>query len=92
MLMQIIRGPKDESEAMHIAVTGTRAERIQLAIRAGLALAMNPNDTQQVFYLATAVDRTKLPLLAARLEADASGRKLQIHSEERMRALWSHRG
>lgn len=76
MLMQILRGPKDESEAMHLAVTGTRPERIALAIRAGVALALNPSDTQQVFYLATAVDRKALPQAAARLEADPSGREL----------------
>ncbi|MET0386211.1 MAG: Coq4 family protein [Polyangiales bacterium] len=74
--MQILRGPKDEAEAMHMAMTGTRSQRIQLAIRAGLALAVNPHDTQQVFYLATAVDRRKLPVLAARLEADEGGQAL----------------
>jgi ubiquinone biosynthesis protein Coq4 len=76
MLKQILRKPRDESEAMHRAVTGTRTERIALAIRAGVALALNPNDTQQVFYLASAVDRRKLPQLAARLEADANGHEL----------------
>lgn len=80
MLTQMLRGPRDEAEAMHLATTGTRAERFQMAVRAGVALAMNPSDTQQVFYLATAVDRTALPQLAERLEADENGRKLMHES------------
>jgi ubiquinone biosynthesis protein Coq4 len=76
MLTHLLRGPKDEAEAMHFAMTGTRSDRIQMAIRAGLSLALNPNDTQQVFYLATAVDRRALPRLAERLEADPGGREL----------------
>jgi ubiquinone biosynthesis protein COQ4 len=76
MLRHLLRGPKDEAEAMSIVLKGTRNDRIALAVRAGFALALNPDDTQQVFYLATAVDREKLPLITARLEADAAGREL----------------
>lgn len=61
---------------MQLALAGTKSDRIALAIRAGLGLALNPKDTQQVFYLASAVDRRKLPLIAARLENDAGGQAL----------------
>src|SRR4051812_45705129 len=76
MLRQILSGPRDEAEAMQVALTGSRLERTRLAVRSGLALAFDTNDTQQVFYLAIAVDRLTLPRIAERLAADSSGREL----------------
>jgi ubiquinone biosynthesis protein COQ4 len=76
MFTQILTGPRDEAEAMQVALTGTVLDRAQLALRAGIALALNTQDTQQVFYLAIAVDRETLPVVAARLAADPSGREL----------------
>lgn len=76
MLTQILSGPRDEAEAMQVALTGSRFERTRLGIRSGIALALDTTDTQQVFYLAIAVDRETLPRLAERLAADPSGREL----------------
>lgn len=76
MLSQILSGPRDEAEAMQIALTGTRLERTRLGLRAGLALALDTTDTQQVFYLAFVVDRRTLPRVADRLAADPVGREL----------------
>jgi ubiquinone biosynthesis protein COQ4 len=76
MLTRILSAPRDEAEAMQIALTGTRLERTQLGLRAGIALALDTTDTRQVFYLAIAVDRETLPRVAQRLAADPSGREL----------------
>jgi ubiquinone biosynthesis protein Coq4 len=76
MFSRVLVGPKDEAEAVHVALTGTALERSLLALRAGFALALDTNDTQQVFYLAIALDRETLQRVAARLAADPSGREL----------------
>jgi ubiquinone biosynthesis protein COQ4 len=76
MLTQILNGPRDEAEAVQVALTGTTFERVQLGLRAGIALALDTTDTRQVFYLAIAVERETLPRVAARLAADPSGREL----------------
>jgi ubiquinone biosynthesis protein COQ4 len=76
MFTQLLTGPKNEAEAVQVALAGTAFERVRLAMRAGLALALDPNDTQQVFYLAIAVDGETLPRVAMRLAADPAGREL----------------
>lgn len=96
MFADIQQGPDSEAEAMHVALTGTAWQRAQLGLRAGLKLARDPQDTQQVFYLAFAVDRETLPRVWARLVGDPIGRELvrtqaAIDSKhvdfERLRAL-----
>jgi ubiquinone biosynthesis protein COQ4 len=76
MLADIFEGPSTEAEAMHVALNGTAWQRLQLGLRSGLKLARNTNDTQQVFYLAFAVDRETLPRVWARLVGDPIGREL----------------
>jgi len=76
MWTQLLAGPRDEAEAMRVALAGNALARARLSIRAGLALAVDPNDTRQVFYLAMAVDRETLPRVAARLAAHPTGREL----------------
>lgn len=79
MIGNLLAGPQSELEAVKIA-TGTRAwPRILQGMRAGIALALNPNDTQQVFYLALSVDRETLPLATERMRAHPSGRELLRH-------------
>ncbi len=75
MFTKLLAGPRDESEAADLALASV-AERARLAWRAGIALALDPSDTQQVFYLAQALDRPTLPRIAARLAALPAGREL----------------
>lgn len=76
MIGSLLAGPKNELEAFEIAAGERVLPRIVQGIRSGLALALNPDDTQQVFYLAYSVDRETLPLVAERLRAVPSGREL----------------
>lgn len=76
MLERILAGPSSEAEAMHVALTGSAWKRAQLGARAGLKLALDTNDTKQVFYLAFAVDRETLSRVYARLVEDPVGREL----------------
>ena len=76
MFGRLFAGPKDELEAVQIAGSDRALRRIWQGVRAGIALALNPDDTQQVFYLAYSVDRETLPLLAERLRAVPSGSEL----------------
>jgi len=76
MLTQVFAGPRDEADAMQVALAGSAAARLALALRSGLKLALDTTDTRQVFYLAIAVDRETLPRIAARLAADSGGREL----------------
>jgi ubiquinone biosynthesis protein COQ4 len=76
MFEQILTGPSSEAEAMHVALNGSAWARAQLAVSAGLKLVRNTQDTQQVFYLAFAVDRLTLPRIYARLIQDPVGREL----------------
>jgi ubiquinone biosynthesis protein COQ4 len=76
MWTQILARPKDEADAMQVALTGSAFDRAWLALGAGLALSLDPNDTRQVFYLAIAVDRETLPRMASRLAASPSGAEL----------------
>ena len=69
-------GPRDEAEAVQIALQGGAFARMRMALRAGLSLALNPNDTQQVFYLAFALDR----------EDDPAPRRAARRGSERARA------
>ena len=46
-------GPKDELEAATIAMSNSVRRACGTGVRAGIALALNPDDTQQVFYLAS---------------------------------------
>jgi ubiquinone biosynthesis protein COQ4 len=76
MIGSLLAGPKNQLEAFEIAAGERMFPRILQGIRSGIALALNPDDTQQVFYLAYSVDRETLPLVAERLRAVPSGREL----------------
>jgi ubiquinone biosynthesis protein COQ4 len=76
MISNLLTGPKSELEAIELALSDRMLPRIWEGLRAGIALALDPDDTQQVFYLAIAVDRETLPLTAERLRAYPSGREL----------------
>jgi ubiquinone biosynthesis protein COQ4 len=73
---QLWNGPRSEDEAMGIANGGSRLARARMAWRAGIALALDTTDTQQVFYLAIALDRETLPRVAQRMAEQPSGREL----------------
>lgn len=75
-LSRLWSGPKDEAEAARVAISGNAFVRVREGLRAGIALALNPNDTQQVFYLAQAVDQNTPPRLLAGLTSHAEGRTL----------------
>src|SRR5262245_20187724 len=73
MLTQIAQwwtGPDSEEDAMRRVLEGGVLARTSLAIRAGLALALDPDDTRQVFYLAFAVDHATLQRLVAHFASD----------------------
>ena len=76
MLSNILTGPRSEREATQVFESGPAWQRIWQGVRAGIALALNPDDTKQVFYLAYSVDRNTLPLLAERMRSCPSGREL----------------
>jgi ubiquinone biosynthesis protein COQ4 len=76
MIGSFLAGPRNQLEAFEVAAGERVLPRIWQGIRAGLALALDPDDTQQVFYLAYSVDRETLPLLAERMRALPSGRDL----------------
>jgi hypothetical protein len=50
MWTQLLARPKDEAEAMQVALTGSAFDRARLALGAGLALSLDPSDTRQVFH------------------------------------------
>jgi ubiquinone biosynthesis protein COQ4 len=72
---ELLRAPRDEAQAFEIAESGW-LQRTGLALRSGAQLALNPGDTQQVFYLAIAVDRNGLPRVLDKLERDPDGAEL----------------
>lgn len=76
MIGNLFTGPKNELEAMELALSDRLLPRIWEGLRSGIALALDPDDTQQVFYLAIAVDRETLPLVVERMRALPSGREL----------------
>jgi ubiquinone biosynthesis protein COQ4 len=76
MIGNLLAGPASELEAINVAAGDRLWPRIWQGVRAGVALALNPDDTQQVFYLAYSVDRETLPLAAERMRAHSSGREL----------------
>jgi ubiquinone biosynthesis protein Coq4 len=85
--------PRDEAEAHARAAAGW-VPRLLLGCSAGLRLAFDPHDTQQVFYLATSLDRDNLPRALRRLATDEAGRELlrkrpaiDGHTIEQLRAL-----
>lgn len=76
MIADWFAGPQNEAEAMRIAMGDDRWARALQGLRAGIRLALDTRDTQQVFYLASAVDRESLPRAAARLAAHPAGSAL----------------
>lgn len=85
-----------EREAARIALQGSVAERITLAIRSMRALMRDPNDTKQVFYLGLVASKDGFPEFLARFALDEEGSRLlrempAIDSEtldmDRLRAL-----
>jgi ubiquinone biosynthesis protein COQ4 len=75
MISRVLTGPRSEVEAIE-AWRSHPLARLWQGMRAGFALARNPDDTQQVFYLAYAVDHETLPVLTERMRGDVSGREL----------------
>ena len=70
------RSVRTEEEAARVVSSGKRLPRLWLGLSAGLRLALNPKDTQQVFLLAAAVDRDRLASNHERLRSTAAGRAL----------------
>ena len=62
-----------EREAARLALEGTPLQRTAMALRAGLALIRDPDDTRQVFTLGLLVNRRTYPTFLARLTADDEG-------------------
>jgi ubiquinone biosynthesis protein COQ4 len=73
---QIWSGPKSEAEAIAMALAADPWARGRMAWRAGMKLALNTSDTQQVFYLAIALDGDTLPRIAQRLAEHPTGSRL----------------
>ena len=76
MTASLFAAPKTELDAVQVALTGNSFARTLMALRAGVRLALNTDDTKQVFYLAIAIDGAGLCRNAARLAADPCGREL----------------
>jgi ubiquinone biosynthesis protein COQ4 len=76
MTAMVWKSPRDEAEAARILEAGGWFTRAVIALRAGAALARDPNDTEQVFLLARALDSDSLPRMRRRLEGSADGRAL----------------
>jgi ubiquinone biosynthesis protein COQ4 len=76
MIGSLLAGPSSELEAVEIATSERVLQRVWQGVRAGIALALNPDDTQQVFYLAYSVDHETLPLLVERVRSHPTGREL----------------
>ena len=66
----------NEEQAVELLRAGGRWSRLWIGLSAGARLVLNPNDTQQVFLLAAAVDRERLEATHRRLGASEAGRKL----------------
>ncbi|HKP61881.1 MAG TPA: Coq4 family protein [Polyangiales bacterium] len=75
-LSGILSGPKSEVEAVDAVQNMGRLARARMAWKAGISLALNTKDTQQVFYLAIALDRDTLPRLLSRMQEHPAGREL----------------
>lgn len=75
-LSRISGAALQEEAAARIVDSGSKLHRFWVGLVAGLRLLRNPRDTQQVFVLATAVDRSKLHLLLAHLRELPEGRAL----------------
>lgn len=69
-------GPMDEERAVRILDRGRPVDRVLLGLRAGISLALDTNDTQQVFLLARALDRDALDRTLRKLERSPEGRAL----------------
>ncbi|HEX6242465.1 MAG TPA: Coq4 family protein [Polyangiales bacterium] len=65
-----------EEDAAAITRSGSPWARFWLGMTAGVRLALDTRDTQQVFLLAQAVDGERLELTCRRLRATPAGRKL----------------
>ncbi len=65
-----------EEEAARIVNSGQVLARAWLGLKAGIRLLLDPDDTQQVFLLAAAVDRPRLSAIYRKLAASVQGRAL----------------
>jgi ubiquinone biosynthesis protein COQ4 len=92
-------GPMDEARAVRILDRGRPLDRALLGLRAGISLALDTQDTPQVFLLARALDRDALERTLHKLEQSAEGRELiaerpaidRAHVDfARLRALPAH--
>jgi ubiquinone biosynthesis protein COQ4 len=75
-----------ESDAVRAALTGTALDRARVAGRALRTLLRDPEQTESVFVIAIALNRRRLPQLAAQFLADEDGAWLMEHQP----ALDSH--
>ncbi|MFI5308127.1 MAG: Coq4 family protein [Polyangiales bacterium] len=71
-----VRTTLDENRAQALLDRGGFFTRAGLALRAALALARNPSDTEQVFVLARALDHGTLPRIRRKLDRSEEGRLL----------------
>jgi ubiquinone biosynthesis protein COQ4 len=76
MFTKLMSGPADELEASKIDYGASFITRLRHGLAAGIRLAVDPDDTQQVFLLARAVDREGLPRMRDALLEHAAGRQL----------------
>lgn len=65
-----------EAQAVEAALSGDVRRRLGIASRALLALARDPNDTEQVFLLGVCLNAKKLPELITRMALDPEGSAL----------------
>jgi ubiquinone biosynthesis protein COQ4 len=75
-LARALIGPMDEARAARIVEQGRPLDRALLGLRAGLSLAVDTRDTEQVFLLARALDRDALERTLRTMKRSAEGRAL----------------
>lgn len=75
-LKSLLQPLRSEDETQRSLDSGGRFTRGMLACRAGIALALDPYDTQQVFYLAQILDSDSFDRIAHDFGSTATGREL----------------
>ena len=76
MFQTLLKGPLDEEQAAAMVQQNEALGRLRLGLVAGARLLRDPNDTQQVFYLARAFDHGTLERLRGTLLQTQAGRSL----------------
>jgi len=76
MFTRLLSTPADELEVSRLDLDSSPITRLRLGLSAGIRLALDPTDTQQVFYLARAVDHGGLSRLREALLDHPGGAQL----------------